>query len=191
MDASAYLSQLQALLPTGLAWPREPAATLTSLLDAWAQELARVDARAEQLLSETDPAATSELLPDWERVAGLPNVCVLEAQTTSQRRAALLEHLTNLGAQSRAWYIEIAGGLGYTITITEFDSNDVDDDVSAPIQGDAWQFAWQVNAGATTVWTLTVDDTVADPLAAWGNSGLECLINRLKPAHTTVLYSYT
>lgn len=191
MDTAAYLAQLQALLPTGLAWPREPATRLTGLLDALAVEYVRLDARAGQLLAETDPGITSELLLDWERVSGLPDACSTDAQTTSQRRAALVSRLINIGAQSPAWCVEIAAGIGYAISITEFDVHDVNDDVSAPIQGDAWRFAWQVNAGTTSVWTLTVDDSVSDPLAAWGSTALECLITRLKPAHTTVLFSYS
>jgi uncharacterized protein YmfQ (DUF2313 family) len=39
--------------------------------------------------------------------------------------------------------------------------------------------------------TLTVNGRVSDPLAAWGNTLLECVMRRLKPAHTTLLFSYT
>jgi uncharacterized protein YmfQ (DUF2313 family) len=60
MDISRadYLSQLQALLPQGAAWTRERDAALTRLLDAFAEEFARVDARARQLLDESDPRST-------------------------------------------------------------------------------------------------------------------------------------
>lgn len=44
-----YLAQLQALLPSGPAWPRDVNADLTKLLMAEADELARIGARAEQL----------------------------------------------------------------------------------------------------------------------------------------------
>ena len=32
---------------------------------------------------------------------------------------------------------------------------------------------------------------VSDPLRSWGNALLECLINRYKPAHTSVYFNYT
>lgn len=75
MDASAYLSQLIGLLPPGDALAREPGSVLERLLSVPAAELARVDGRVEALLTESDPARTTEMLADWERALGLPDVC--------------------------------------------------------------------------------------------------------------------
>lgn len=189
-----YLRQLQALLPPGPAWPKDDDATLTRLLAALSAELARVDGRAQQLIEEADPRTVAELFVDLERVAGLPDSCAQAFggdQTVSQRRAALLGRLTTLGGQSPAYFIGLAAALGYVITITEFHAHTVNDDVEYPIYGPAWNFAWQVNAALNTVTEITVDSTVDDPLAAWGNALLECVINRLKPVHTAVLFSYT
>lgn len=189
-----YLNQLQALLPPGPAWPRDADAPLTRLLDALSVELARVDGQAWRLVEEADPRTTAELFLDWERVAALPDPCA-EAfggeQTMSQRRAALVGRLTTLGGQSPAYFIGVAAAIGYAITITEFPRFTVNSAVSEAIYGGAWNFAWQVNAALNTVTTFNVKSTVADPLAAWGNALLECVIERLKPAHTDVLFSYT
>jgi uncharacterized protein YmfQ (DUF2313 family) len=194
MTSADYLAQLQALLPQGPAWPREADAALTQLLAAWADELARVDGRAADLIEEADPRTTAELLADWERVAGLPDACVAAlagTQTTAQRRAVLVAKLTTIGGQSAAYFIDLAASLGYTITVTEFDLHDVEDNVEHPLTAAPWQYAWQVNAAQDTIGTFTVIDTVEDPLAWWGNDLLECVINRLKPAHTHVLFAYT
>lgn len=191
MTADDYLAQLQALLPQGPAWPRDAGATLTKLLHAMADELARVDGRAAQLIEEADPRTTAELLADWERVAGLPDACVTDAQSTAQRRAALHARLTTLGGQSVAYFVALAASLGYTVTITEFNPLSVNDNVEHPLYGQPWQFAWQINAPLNTVGTLSVTDTVADPLAWWGNELLECVVDRLKPAHTHVLFAYS
>lgn len=194
LTSTDYLRQLQALLPQGAAWPRDDDATITRLLAALADELARVDGRAMQLLEEADPRTTAELFYDWERVAGLPDACAIAFggdQTVAQRRAALIGRLTTLGGQSAAYYVGLAAALGYAVTVTEFHAHTVNDDVEYPFYGDAWNFAWQINAALNTVTEITVDSTVEDPLAVWGNSLLECVINRLKPAHTTVLFSYT
>jgi uncharacterized protein YmfQ (DUF2313 family) len=75
MNASAYLSQLNGLLPPGDALAREPGSVLQRLLAVPAAELARVDGRVEALLTESDPARTTEMLADWERALGLPDVC--------------------------------------------------------------------------------------------------------------------
>lgn len=194
LTATDYLRQLQALLPPGPAWPKDDAATLTHLLSALAAELARVDGQALTLVEEADPRTVAELFADWERVAGLPDACAQAFggdQTLAQRRAALVGRLTTLGGQSPAYYIGVAAALGYAITITEFRAHTVNDDVDSSLYSEAWSFAWQVNAALNNITELTVDGTVDDPLAAWGNSLLECVINRLKPAHTTVLFSYT
>lgn len=189
-----YLRQLQALLPPGPAWPKDDDATLTRLLAALAAELSRVDGRAQQLVEEADPRTVAELFADWERVAGLPDACAVAfggTQTVAQRRAALVGRMTTLGGQSPAYFVGLAASLGYAITITEFRAHCVNDDVECPLYDTAWNFAWQVNAALNTVTDITVDNTVEDPIAAWGNALLECVIKRLKPAQTTVLFSYT
>lgn len=194
LSTSDYLQQLQALLPPGPAWPHDEQSTLTRLLDGLATELARVDGRAWQLVEEADPRTTAELFLDWERVAGLPDACA-EAfggeQTLDQRRVALVAKLVTLGGQSPAYFIGLAAALGYAITITEFHAETVNDDVNYPLYDEAWTFAWQVNAALNTFTEFTANSTVSDPLAAWGNALLECVINRLKPAHTLAIFSYT
>jgi len=195
LTATDYLAQLQALLPQGPAWPRDADAELTRLLAAWADEMARIDARAADLVEEADPRTTAELLADWERVAGLPDACVealAGAQTTAQRRAALVGKLTTIGGQSAAYYIALAASLGYAITVTEFRPFRAGQSCAGDaLTNDEWIFAWQVNAPETTIVDFAAGRSCAgDPLRAWGNELLECVITRLKPAHTHVLFAY-
>lgn len=194
LTASDYLHSLQALLPPGPAWPRDDGAALTRLLSALAHELARVDSRAGQILEEVDPRTTAELFADWERVAGLPDACA-EAyggeQSQSQRRAALVGRLVSRGGQSPAYFVALAASLGYAISVTEFRPHCVEDDVDSALLDDAWAHVWQVNAPLVTLHEITVDEDVDQPLASWGNALLECVINRLTPAHTLVLFAYT
>lgn len=193
LTAANYLANLQALLPQGFAWPRQADAALTKLLLAWADELARIDGRAADLVEEADPRTTTELLADWERVAGLPDSCVVAygvTQTAAQRRDALVAKLTTIGGQSAAYYIALAARLGYTITITEHKTFTVRSKVNDPINDLPWRFTFTVNAPLNTVRRFTVRSAVNEPLAAWGNELLECVISRLKPAHTHVLFAY-
>lgn len=193
LTAAEYLAQLQALLPQGFAWPRQADAALTRLLLAWADEMARIDGRAARLIEEADPRTAVELLADWERVAGLPDPCVAALgieQTAAQRRAALAAKLASGGGQSAAYYIALAARLGYTITITEHETFTVRSKVCDPLNDLPWRFTFTVNAPLDTVRRFTVRSAVADPLAAWGNELLECVISRLKPAHTHVLFAY-
>jgi len=193
LPAADYLANLQALLPQGFAWPRAQDAALTRLLLAWADELARLDNRAVDLIEEADPRTTGELFGDWERLAGLPDACVLAygvTQTAAQRRDALLAKLTARGGQSAAYYIALAARLGYTITISEHKTYTVRSKVNDPLNDLPWRFVFTVHAPLNTVRRFTVKSAVNEPLAGWGNELLECVISRLKPAHTHVLFAY-
>jgi uncharacterized protein YmfQ (DUF2313 family) len=194
IGATDYLAQLQALLPQGQAWPRDADAALTQLLHAWADELARVDGRAADLVEEADPRTTAELLADWERVAGLPDPCVealAGSQTTAQRRAGLAAKLTTIGGQSAAYYIALAASLGYVVSVTEFRPFTAGSSAGDALTNGDWIFAWQVNAPQDTIVEFAAGRSCAgEPLRAWGNELLECAISRLKPAHTHVLFAY-
>lgn len=191
MITDHYLRQLQALLPSGAAWSREPDAVLTKLLLALADEFARVDARAEQLVEEADPRTTFELLEDWERIAGLPDPCVGAGQGTQQRRNAVTARLNTLGGQRPAYFIDVAAKLGYAVTVTEFRPHNCDDDCEYLLYGDEWAYAWQVNAPLATAGDFGVEDGADDDLGYSGNTALTCTINRLKPAHSIVLYNFS
>jgi uncharacterized protein YmfQ (DUF2313 family) len=168
----------------------EADSNVSRVLLASADEFARIDARADDLIREIHAPSTLELLPDFERVYGLPDPCLGEEQSTPQRIASLVQRIVSIDGQTPEYYIGIAATLGFTITIIEFPSFDVEDDVDSPIYDTAWDFAWQVNAPLNTVGELTVEATVADPLAWFGNAQLECVIEKLKPAHTEVIFAY-
>ena len=189
--AADYRLSLSALLPPGAAWPREPATTLQRLLAGLAVELARVDARGAVLLErEADPRATVELLADWERAFGLPDTCIGEAASDALRRAALVQRITGIGGQSPAYYVALAASVGVPVEVVEYRPHTVDDDCEAPWYGDAWAYAWEVRASAVEVYHWTVEDSCEDPLASWSAGAHECLIERAKPAHTHVLFTY-
>lgn len=179
MDATAYSRQLKLLLPRGRVWVLDEGAQLPKLLLAIADELARVDGRAAQLLLEWDPRTADETLEDWEQVLG---VVPAEGASEAGRRLSITAKLIATGGQTAAYYIAVALALGFATTVT------VTDDY---------------------VWTMTVDlgtstspfplqetdfragDSLAgDVLADWAIPELENEINRLKPAHTRALFVY-
>jgi uncharacterized protein YmfQ (DUF2313 family) len=194
LTAGDYLVQLQALLPAGPAWSREAQDSITGLLQSWADEFARIDGRAFDLLREADPQSTSELLTDWERVAGLPDPCVANSdipQTLAQRQTALVSRLAMQGGQSPAYFIALLAAMGFAITITEIVPHTTEHDTEHAVWGEADIYAWYVNASLATLWELTTEDNTELATALWSNVPLECLISRIKPAHTTVIFSYT
>lgn len=196
LTTAAYLAQLQALLPPGAAWSRAPEATLTKLLAAIADSLARVDARAAALLDEIDPRTTRELLPDWERVTGLPDPCSAGVVTTLQeRRAAVVAKLTATGGASAAYFRGLAEAMGYTVEIDRF----------RPFVTGISRCGDRLNGGASVrhTWRVRVIgprytpfrcgvSQCGDSLGKITRAGdLECKLQRLKPAHTTLVVSYS
>lgn len=191
--AAEYREQLKALLPPGQAFPRDPGTTLHDLLDGMSIELARVDARAGSLPQEANPRSSAELLPDWERVAGLPDKCSGAIEGTLQgRRNALLAKLTSTGGQSAAYFIELAAALGYDITIEVFRPFRAGHSFAGDLLTNGpWAFTWLVRSPAVSVTYFRAGQSAAgERLRTWGNDTLECKLNQLKPAHTIALFAY-
>jgi len=191
--AAEYREQLKALLPPGQAFPRDPGTTLHDLLDGMSIELSRLDGRASVLPQEANPATSLELLPDWERVVGLPDKCsgVLE-ETLQGRRNALLTKLTSTGGQSPAYFIELAASLGYTVTIEEFRPFRAGVSVAGDLLTNGpWVHTWLIRAPEVSITEFRAGLSAAgERLRTWGNDTLECKINQLKPAHTVALFAY-
>jgi uncharacterized protein YmfQ (DUF2313 family) len=190
MMAPEYLAQLAALLPPGPALSRDADSVLMRLLAAPAAELARVEARAAALLDEADPRTTSDLLAEWEAVAGLPDPCLGPSPTVAQRRARLVQQLTEARGQSPAFFVGVAGALGLAATITEFREHDCAQDCETPVHGLDWRFAWRLNLPSVPVTDSTAEDACETPLRVWGDTTVECVVRGLAPAHTTVLFAY-
>jgi len=187
-----YLNILQQLLPPGAAWPRDPDATLTKLLTATADGMANSHNRMADLVDESDPRITTEMLSDWEKTAGLPDKCATAATTVQERRAALVAKLTMRGGQSRQFFIDLAKILGFDVTISEFKPFTAGQSAAGdPCCGETWRFVWACNAPATTTVQFRAGaSSCGEPLAKWGNELLECAITAKKPAHTHVNFTY-
>lgn len=207
--ADDYTHGLADLLPTGPAWPRDPADVLWTALGGLMGIFGYFDGRAADLLEiESDPRSTVELLPDWERNFGLPDDCAATEQLSiADRQTALVQKMTTIGGQSRAFFIEAAARIGYTITISEYSPfmvgvSQVGDTRDA--QGD---YRWQL--GPVTIrfyWTVHVADARLTWFRCGGGGGqcgvdpmliiglatdLECLLRRWKPGHTEIVFDYS
>lgn len=192
LTSEQYQAQLLDLLPPGAIWPRDLDTDLADLLLAKADELARVDGRADQLIEEADPRTASELLSDWERVAGLPDQCMDLASTPEERRQRLHQKLVWQGGQSVAFFIELLEALGYPgCSITEFRPFRANSKCNASLNQGGWRYAWRINVpGSVTIRTMTVTSPCNSPIRRWGDSSLACILARYRPAHTVLYISY-
>lgn len=189
-----YLWQFQRLLPRGRIWHRGWGTVQAEDILTLLPQTVRLNQRAIDVLRETFPCTTAELLPEWEASLGLPDPCIGELDTQQERQSAVCIKFTARGGQSADYFIRLAASLGYTITITTFRPFYASEGrVDEPLYDEHWAYVWQVNvaAGADTLIYFRVDESVVDePLVAFGNPVLECLLLAAAPAHTQIIFSY-
>lgn len=190
-----YADALANLLPQGLAWPRIKTSVLQKVVSGLAQIFGYADDRIADLLEvETDPTKTSELLPEWETAWGLPDSCIpIPPADEPTRRDNLVNKITLLGEQSRAFFITQGVNYGETVTIREYAPylcgvSQVGDTRMASLSDDPAHFRWQLGAPETRFyWTVKIEAL----LASFKGADLHCLLRRWKPAHTEVLFDYS
>lgn len=187
-----YLAALQALMPRGRVWPRDPDATQTKALSGLTPTYERQNVAANNLLVDGFPSTAYQLLPEWEETLGLPDPCAGTSPTLQGRRAQVVARFTGVGGQSAAYMISYAASLGYSITITQFAPARTGlIRAGQPACGPDWAHAWRVNAALNTVVRARAGASVAgDPLASWSNQVLECELREIAPAHTIIIFSY-
>jgi uncharacterized protein YmfQ (DUF2313 family) len=165
------------LLPRGRAWPKFPAAVQMLVMAALAGTYVRSAAAAAQLIFDAFPATTVALISEWEESLGLPDPCAGPAPTLQQRQAQVVQRLANTGGASVPYLVGVLGALGYPVTITEFTG--------------AQAHHFQVNAPTISrIYFRAGASCAGEPLVTGGNAVLECVINEIKPAHTTVSFVY-
>lgn len=170
-----YARQLRALLPQGRLWQFRPDAVFLQLLAGIAETFYRLHVRCAALARETDPRTTSELLPEWESTVGLPDGCIPVGSTTEQRRAAVVARFTATGGASAAYFEAVAARYGYTVTVTNVGLH-------------AWRISTPLSVGI--VHAKAGRSRAGDAIRSFSNSQLECLFDRIKPAHTVLNFAY-
>lgn len=194
--AEQYLIQLQALLPLGEAWPREPETTMTQLLRGIAEDMARVDKRCSDLVEETDPRTTLELLGEWEAFAGLPDSCSASgAVSLGERRRSLWAALTQKDGLSLAYFKGLATRLGYSVTIIGRGRPFIcGRSRCGHVLGGGHdeRLAWRVTIHGPRIQRFRCGSSRAgDKLTRIVRAtDLECLLRRMNPAHTELVIAY-
>jgi uncharacterized protein YmfQ (DUF2313 family) len=188
------LNEARALVPTGDAWTRDPRSTWDKLLAGMSSWRGRVEVRADDVLRESDPRSTSELLPEWEEAVGLPDECLPVPASIAERRALVASRLVGEGGGSRRFFVELARAVGYIVTIEESVSDPVRCGTARcgdSLGGELLDFVWKVRAPLALVREARCGSArCGDPLRSFGTELLECVINRAAPAHTLPLFIY-
>lgn len=177
-----YKAIQQKLLPVGPLW-RWLDSTFKKVLEAFAEEAARVHENKDIMLSESIPSQATEdlLLSDWENAALLQEEKPAAGDTELQRQQRVSAKVTSVYAgPNKQFWIDLAAKMGMTVdvydtseiadlsAVARIDEAVVEDD---RISDESDAFHWEI-------------EIFADPQNQETN--FTALVNRLKPAHTIV-----
>lgn len=156
--------------------PRGPAWVSTrwkELVSGMSAEWATVANKVRQLFDEMFPGTADDMLDDWLASYGIPDECAESPpSTTAEKQAALVAKVRAVGGQTPAYFISVCAAAGYTVTITTYSAFLCDiNDCGDALYDATWAYHWHVvgSGGAIPGW-------------------LQCIIERRKPAHTTVSF---
>ncbi len=214
LDLDAYLHLLLQLLPRGEVWPRDPDSVQVKLMEAIAAMFAlpapaetvlfdstqeefsntlptfdldqgrmpgwHLEERVCRLLDELDPRVLVELLDRWEAWLGLPDLCMPKVAGLDARRQRIVATENAVGGSSVPYFTELAALLGFDIQIEE------------PFPLGAGCLRGGHRAGCCCTWIVHVRcvELEAGVTLPEAQAMLECLFQRLKPAHTAVFFRY-
>lgn len=175
-------------------WALTGAQHFRRLLGILATSLSTAEAEPATLMDEIDPRMAQALLPDFERVLG-PDPCGRDADylTVPQRQRMAHQRWTARGGQSIPYFVALAARLGVAVTVEEFwPSRSGVLRAGQRLKREGCQFVWRVNIpGLVTVTNFKAGVSRAGHrLGTFELSAIECEIRRLRPAHTTVIFSY-
>ncbi|MCS4493720.1 DUF2313 domain-containing protein [Pantoea sp. B623] len=191
MDLTAqYRQMLAALLPRGPAWDNDDL-----LLAGLAPSLHAAHGRADALMLEADPRSVTELIDRYEQISGLPDSCAPAGiQTLQQRRQRLDAKINLAGGINLAFYQAQLNALGYSgSTITRYNKSQFSCILNCndSLYTDGWRYYWQVNMpAATQITSMTAISNCSESLRSWGETTAECVLEKLAPSHTYVIFKY-
>jgi uncharacterized protein YmfQ (DUF2313 family) len=191
-EQNDFATVLVRLQPRGRIWDNGPDSLMAQLRIGQAALMAQFNGTLAQLTEQESYPPTSELLlPAWEQAFGLPDPCTPLSPTIQQRQQALAARLAAKGGLSIASITAIAAALGYTITIQEFWTGKFGMPFGSTFGSQAWDFTWQVSAPELTVEYAKFDvSAFGEAYAVWGNTVLQCTLNRIKPPQTNLIFVY-
>lgn len=206
-----YKSLLKKLLPQGFAWDQIKFDEL-NLLEGLSGEFCRIDERGTDFLRELDPGTADELIPDWNQLLGIPDECTLPGATLADQQTQARQKLAEQGGLSAAFYEDVLTRLGFVDPeVTDiFDfrvgRNRVGDALTNPfdipfrvgtgrvgerLRLTGWRYVFQVKVVQDDIRPFRVgQNTVGQPLVEFGNDQLECIMFKLKPAHTQPFFVF-
>lgn len=181
-SAADYLRALQALMPHGKAWPRDPASVQARVLAGLTVSYERQMQRSNQLLVDAFPATTVELLPEWEATLGLPLAAAGPNPSIAARQALVLVRLIGSLGVSVADLTQYAAFLGYQVTIA----------TSAPFRCGQSHSGQHLGALEQMFGLfVTASATAQMPFGSYGPAVLQGELTRVAPPFAVLSFKFT
>ncbi|HAY0218994.1 TPA: DUF2313 domain-containing protein [Escherichia coli] len=174
-----YTRALLNLLPSGMAWSRQPDSVQYRLIRGLAQSWQQSDADACALIAGAFPETADALTDEWYTSLGLNDSNGALTGDKAQARKYILSRLLSTGGQSRAYFTMLASSMGYEVDIREF---------RMPLCGFSRCGDHLLRNGDQFCWVVVVQP-VGDGVAT-SRDYLEKLIRRYAPAQTVVVFEY-
>jgi uncharacterized protein YmfQ (DUF2313 family) len=181
-SAADYLAALQALMPRGVAWPRDAGALQTMVLAGLVKSYETQNQRANNLLVDAFPASAVELLPEWESTLGLPSAAAGPNPSTLARQTLVIARLVGSLGVSVANLQQYAALLGYQVTLTKL----------APFRC-GQSCCGQVLGGVERLFGLIVSasNNAQTPFGAYGPAVLKDEMQRVAPPYSFLTFNFT
>jgi uncharacterized protein YmfQ (DUF2313 family) len=139
-------------------------------------------ARSEQLLRETFPDTSAELLAEWERIC---NIFPGDDDPIQERQTKVIEKFRARGGLSVAYFLGMAERMAYDISLEELAPN-------VETHGPESVFIWRITVNDSPAIYFRAGQSGAGERLCWlaDITSLEGFLTELKPAHTQVIFAY-
>lgn len=181
-SAADYLSALQALMPPGKVWPRDPGAVQTKVLAGLAVSYESQTQRSAHLLADAFPATAVELLQEWEATLALPSPAAGPNPSVGARQLLVVARLVGVDGPSIADLERYAALLGFDVTITPL----------APFRCGQSRCGQSLGTVDQMYGLLvTVANAANSPFGAYGQAVLRDELGRVVPPFAVLVFEFT
>lgn len=193
MNDKSYKEAGLQLLPRGLAWNKTLGGVFDRLFGGIAKMWAEIDANAKKSLQEMNPQWSTTMLPEWEALLDLPE-CNQTGQTLIERQNAAGYKWHLKGSLNPYFYMEwLAEAFGYEVEIVAYHQHHCLRGCNYPLHRSRENSKGNVHVNIKAnnpQRYFNVQDRANDPLRIGATNIVECILNKYKPAHIELLFSY-
>lgn len=153
-------------------------------------ELQRFESALIEVTSEYDPRTTTEFITEWESSVGIPDDCFPGTGSLDERRRDVITKFMAIGVSTAQDFIDLAAFMGYEITIEHLADGTYYPPYNVPFTpmiGIPYnRYVWIV-IGANVIANIPPYN-VPFSLTSSTQTKLQCFFNKLKPAHTLIIF---